>query len=91
MTDSPKHVPTSPPSDSNVLDAIISSSNSVASRLKTLEKEHQSLLSGLPQDKVHNEETASDFECLLVQEKQQVLSESMKKLHYGLNEAKVSV
>ena len=91
MTDSPKHVPTSPPGESNVLDAIISSSNSVASRLKTLEKEHQSLLSELPQDKAHNEETANDFECLLVQEKQQVLSESMKKLHYGLNEAKVSV
>ena len=91
MTDSPKHVPTSPPSDNKILDTIISSTNSVSSRLRTLEKEHQSLLSELPQDKVHNEETANDFECLLVQEKQQVLSESMKKLHYGLNEAKVSM
>ena len=93
MTDSPKHIPTSPPSDANVIDTIISSTNSVSSRLKTLEKEHQSLLSELPQDKIHNEahneETANDFECLLVQEKQRVLSESMKKLHYGLNEAKV--
>ena len=91
MTDSPKHVPTSPPSDTNLLDTIITSTNSVSTRLKTLEKEHQSLLSELPQDKVYNEETANDFECLLVQEKQRVQSESMKKLHYGLNEAKVSV
>lgn len=89
MTDSPKHPPTSPPTDSNILDTIISSTNSVSARLKTLEKEHHSLLSELPQDKVHNEETANDFECLLVQEKQRVLSESMKKLHYGLSEAKV--
>ena len=89
MTDSPKHIPTSPPSDNNMLDTIISCTNSVSSRLKTLEKEHQSLLSELPQDKIHNEETANDFECLLVQEKQRVLTESMKKLHYGLNEAQV--
>lgn len=91
MTDSPKDLPTSPPSDNNILDTIISSTNSVSSRLKTLEKEHQLLLSELPQDKACiNEETANDFECLLVQEKQRVLTESMKKLHYGLNEATVS-
>ena len=89
MTDSPKHGPTSPPSDTNIVDSIISSTKSVSSRLKTLEKEHQSLLNGLPQDKVHNEETANDFECLLVEEKQRVLTESMQKLQYGLNEANV--
>ena len=89
MTDSSKQLPTSPPGDNKIIDTIISSTNSVSSRLKTLEKEHQSLLNELPQDKVNNEETANDFECLLAQEKQHVLSESMKKLHYGLNEAKV--
>lgn len=89
MTDSPKHVPASPPSDTKILDTIITSTNSVSSRLKTLQKEHQLLLNELPQDKSHNEESANDFECLLVQEKQRVLSESMKKLHYGLNEATV--
>lgn len=89
MTDSPKHIPTSPPSDTTIVDTIISSTKAVSSRLKTLEKEHQSLLTELPQDKGHNEETANDFECLLVQEKQRVLTESMQKLHYGLNEAQV--
>lgn len=89
MTDSPKQVPTSPPSDTNILDTIISSSGAVSSRLKTLEKEHQLLLNELPQDQTNNEEMSNDFECLLVQEKQRVLTESMKKLHYGLNEAKV--
>ena len=91
MTDPSKDLPTSPPSDTNVLDMIITSTNSVSSRLKTLEKEHHSLLNELPQDKARINEEANDFECLLVQEKQRVLTESMKKLHYGLNEATVSI
>jgi len=89
MTDSPKHVTSSPPNEPTNLDTIIASTNSVSSRLKTLEQEHLILLSDLPEDVTLNEETANDFECLLAQEKRQVLTESMKKLHTGLNEAKV--
>lgn len=91
MTDSPKHGPSSPPIELTNLDTIIASTNSVSSRLKTLEQEHLILLSDLPEDAPTNEETANDFECLLAQEKRQVLTDSMKKLHTGLNEAKVSL
>ncbi|XP_065919419.1 kinesin light chain-like [Dysidea avara] len=91
MTDSPKHIASSPPNEPTNLDTIITSTNSVSSRLKTLEQEHLILLSDLPEDTTPNEETANDFECLLAQEKRQVLTESMKKLHTGLNEAKLLV